>query len=172
MKQKYLLIILLACISHIGFAQTTTIPDPIFETFLEANGMGNGIANDNLVTTANIVNRTILHVENLGIGSLIGIEDFTSLITLFAEGNSLQDIDLSNLTNLNFVTLHDNTLTSLNISNNPSLGSLTAWNNGLTSIDITGCVGLTELYLQDNMLTDLDLSLFPNLNAINLTNNQ
>ena len=172
MKQQYLLIILLACICHTTSAQTTAIPDPIFENFLETNGMGNGIADDNLVTTANIVNRTTLHVEDLGIGSLIGIEDFTSLTALFADGNSLQNIDLSNLTNLNFVTLHDNVLQSIDISNNPSLGSLTAWNNGLTSIDITGCVGLTELYLQDNMLTSIDLSLFPNLNAINVTNNQ
>ena len=172
MKQNYLLIILLACISQTIFSQTTTIPDANFEAYLEANGMGNGIANDNLVTTANIVNRTTLSIESLGISSLIGIEDFTSLITLRAGGNSLVNIDLSGLTNLDYVTLEDNILESLNISNNPSLGSLGANNNVLTSIDITGCVGLTELYLNDNMLMDLDLSLFTNLSGINVSNNQ
>ncbi|WP_298516771.1 hypothetical protein [uncultured Kordia sp.] len=172
MKQKLLLILLLICISHTAFAQTTSVPDPIFENFLESNGMGNGIANDQLVTTANIVNRTNLNVEDLNISDLTGIEDFTSLTELLASGNALQSLDLSNLTNLNFVTLHDNQLASLDISNNANLGSLTAWNNGLTTINITGCVGLVELYLEDNLLTDLDLSLFPNLNAINVTNNQ
>ncbi|WP_298421782.1 hypothetical protein [uncultured Kordia sp.] len=172
MKQKSLIILLFACICQTAFAQTTSIPDPIFENFLESNGMGNGIANDQLVTTANIVNRTNLNVEDLNISDLTGIEDFTSLSELLASGNALQSLDLSNLTNLNFVTLHDNQLASLDISNNPNLGSLTAWNNGLTTINITGCVGLAELYLEDNLLTDLDLSLFPNLNAINVTNNQ
>ncbi len=169
--KRILLIILLVHTCNALLAQVTAIPDPIFENFLESNGMGNGIANDQLVTTANIVNRTNLNVEDLNISDLTGIEDFTSLSALLASGNALQSLDLSNLTNLNFVTLHDNQLTTLDISNNANLGSLTAWNNGLTTINITGCVGLVELYLEDNLLTNLDLSLFPNLVNINVTNN-
>jgi len=50
---KKLLIILL-CLPFIGFGQLTMIPDANFEAYLEGNGMGNGIANDNYVSTANI----------------------------------------------------------------------------------------------------------------------
>ena len=42
---KKLLLILL-CLPMIGFGQQTYVPDDNFEAYFEANGMGNGIAND------------------------------------------------------------------------------------------------------------------------------
>ena len=38
----------------IGFGQKTYVPDNNFENYLETNGMGNGIANDDSVLTSNI----------------------------------------------------------------------------------------------------------------------
>jgi len=38
----------------IGFGQQTYVPDDNFEAYLEANGIGNGVPNDDYVTTANI----------------------------------------------------------------------------------------------------------------------
>ena len=48
----------------ISFGQVTSIPDANFEAYLEANGMGNGIANDALVTTANIDFVNTLYISN------------------------------------------------------------------------------------------------------------
>ena len=42
--KKRLLILL--CLPVFGFGQQTYVPDDNFEAYLEANGMGNGIAND------------------------------------------------------------------------------------------------------------------------------
>ena len=75
---KKLLLILL-CLPMIGFGQQTYVPDDNFEAYLEANGMGNGIANDDSVTTANIDTVTSLYVYQLNILDLTGIEDFTAL---------------------------------------------------------------------------------------------
>ena len=50
---KKLLLILL-CLPVVALAQQTYVPDDNFEAYLEANGMGNGIANDDYVTTSNI----------------------------------------------------------------------------------------------------------------------
>ena len=50
---KKLLVILL-CLPMIGFGQQTYVPDDNFEAYLEANGIGNGVPNDDYVTTANI----------------------------------------------------------------------------------------------------------------------
>ncbi len=50
---KKLLLILL-CLPLMTLAQQTYVPDDNFEAYLEANGMGDGIANDDYVTTANI----------------------------------------------------------------------------------------------------------------------
>ena len=49
--------------------QKTYVPDDIFEAYLEANGMGNGIANDDSVLTANINSVTQLQVNNLSISN-------------------------------------------------------------------------------------------------------
>jgi len=53
MKRKLLFLCLLIT-ALTGFSQNTYVPDDNFEVYLEANGMGNSIPNDNYVTTANI----------------------------------------------------------------------------------------------------------------------
>ncbi len=60
----------------------TYVPDDNFEAYLEANGMGNGIANDDSVTTSNIVGITSLNISSKAISDLTGIEDFTALTSL------------------------------------------------------------------------------------------
>ena len=65
-------------------APQTYVPDDNFEAYLEANGMGNGIANDDSVTTSNIVGITSLDVSSKAISDLTGIEDFTALTICIA----------------------------------------------------------------------------------------
>jgi hypothetical protein len=58
----------------------TYVPDDNFEAYLEANGMGNGIANDDYVTTANINAITYLSVPFENISDLTGsnaVENFS-----------------------------------------------------------------------------------------------
>ena len=57
----------------------TYVPNDNFEAYLEASGMGNGVANDDSVTTSNIVGITSLDVSSQTISDLTGIEDFTAL---------------------------------------------------------------------------------------------
>ena len=91
---KKLLLILL-CFPMIGFGQQTYVPDDNFESYLEANGMGNGIANDDSVTTININTVTYLNIAYQGISDLTGIEDFTALKWLYCKNNNLTSLDLS-----------------------------------------------------------------------------
>ena len=39
---------------QLGYSQKTYVPDDNFEAYLETNGMGDGVANNDSVTTANI----------------------------------------------------------------------------------------------------------------------
>ena len=96
---KKLLLILL-CFPLLTLAQQTYVPDDNFEAYLEANGMGNGIANDDSVTTFNISGVTTLDVSIQNIADLTGIEDFTSLTDLDFSSNQLTSLDLSNNTSL------------------------------------------------------------------------
>ena len=57
----------------------THVPDDNFENFLETNGMGNGIPNDNYVYTSAIDTLQVLDVGSLNIADLTGIQDFTAL---------------------------------------------------------------------------------------------
>lgn len=99
MTKRLLSLVAFLCIT-ISFSQTTSIPDAAFETYLETNGMGDGVANNGLVTTANISGVTNLDVRDEGITDLTGIEDFAALQDLRCDVNDLTFIDVSNNLNL------------------------------------------------------------------------
>ena len=170
----------------------TYVPDDNFEAYLEANGMGNGIANDDSVNTANINTVTTLSVVSTNISDLTGIEDFTALIDLYCEGNQLTSLNVSGANALTFLTCNDNQLTSLDVSganaltflncnynqlsgldvsNNLALADLYCYNNQLTSLDLSGATALTYLNCDDNQLTSLDVSGATALTDLDCTGN-
>ena len=157
----------------------TNVPDDNFEIYLEANGMGNGVANDNYVTTSAINAVTTLDVNNQSITDMTGIEEFVSLINLSVQRNSFASIDVSNLTqlillranNCGLTTLdvtanvllenlriNDNLLTGINLSFNPELEKLRINGNLLNTIDVSSNTKLTLLQLHSNSLMTIDLS--------------
>ena len=132
---KQLLIILFMPL--VSMAQQTYVPDDNFENALEYMGIGNGIPNDNYVTTANISDVDVLFIFDLNISDLTGIEDFTNLEYLRVQGNQLTSIDLSNNTALISLLIMDNQLSQLDLSNNPDVILLRCNNNpNLTCISI------------------------------------
>ena len=139
------LLFILFCLPFIGFGQQTYVPDDNFEAYLEANGMGNGVPNDDYVTTANINTVTNLTVSSQSISSLAGIETFTALT---------------------YLDCIDNQLTNLDLSNNVFLDYLDCAENELITLDITHNTSLTELYCHDNQLISLEVR---NGNNINIT---
>ena len=146
---KKLLLILL-CLPIIGFGQQTYVPDDNFEDYLETVGMGNGILNDDYVTTANINTVSNLQLMGKTIFDLTGIEDFTLLHTLYA---------------------YDMYLTELDVSQNTFLSTLYCQGNQLTCLNVSGCLSLYTLYCNNNFLTQLDLSTNISLNLLSADGN-
>jgi hypothetical protein len=142
----------------IGFGQLTYVPDAYFENYLEANGMGNGIPNDEYVTTANIDSVTQLHITGFGISDLTGIEDFIALTSLVCYENFITSLDMSNNTFLSGLNCASNQLASLNVSNNTALITLVCGDNQLTNLDVSQNTTLTDLRCDNNQLTSLDVS--------------
>jgi len=130
------LLLLLLCVPLIGVGQQTYVPDNIFEAYLEANNMGNGIANDNYVPTANIDTVTSLDVDNLNISDLTGIEDFSALNYLNCDSNQLTSLDVSQNTVLYSLECGGNNLIKLDLSNNPNLESLHCSENQLRCLNL------------------------------------
>ena len=65
----------------------TYVPDDNFEAYLESSGIGDGIANNDSVLTANISGVTNLYLTAVGIADLTGIQDFSALDTLYCSLN-------------------------------------------------------------------------------------
>ena len=164
----------------IGFGQLTYVPDNFFESYLESNGMGNGIPNDDYVTTANIDTVISLDISFMNISDLTGIEDFTALIELYIDDNNINSLDvsnntlleklscyfnsnlpildISNNTSLTYLNCHFTNLTILDVSNNTALTYLDCNHNNLTNLDVNTNVLLEELVCSGNQLTSLDVS--------------
>ena len=104
----------------------TYVPDAVFESYLENNGMGDGINGNNQVYTSNIAGVQSLYVNTLGISDLTGIEDFSSLEFLNCKHNQISYLNLSSNTNLNEIIASGNSnLIEIDLRN----GNNTSMNN-------------------------------------------
>jgi hypothetical protein len=148
----------------IGFGQITMIPDPNFEQKLIDLGYDNVL--DGSVNTASIDTVTFLFVSNSNISDLTGIEDFTSLTSLYCGSNNLTSLDVSINTSLGYLSCNYNQITNLDVSQNTSLLTLVCSNNQLTSLDMSQNTSLLLLVCSNNQLTSLDVR---NGNNINMT---
>ncbi len=190
--KKYILIVILS-LSYNLFSQTTYVPDDIFEAYLEthdANGnivavgsstsMGNGISNDNYVTTANINTVTTLNVSGLGISDLTGIEDFTDMDDLNFSNNAISTVNLSQLTSLRLLKCNNNNLTSLNVFDNISLSEINCSNNQLTTLHLNNNFSLVKVDCSANQINDFNINFIvnylyggynPKIEILNCSNN-
>ena len=149
--------------SNSSSSTQTYVPDDNFESYLEANGMGNGVPNDDYVTTANINTITYLPINTLAISNLTGIEDFSNLEELLCYDNNLSTLNLNQNINLKDLSCGSNNLTSLLIDSCLNLEYISCPNNFLTSLDVSNNFVLNELRCYQNNLTTLDLSNNTNL---------
>jgi hypothetical protein len=171
MKTKLLFLFLLILRITV-YAQNTYVPDDNFEAHLEANGMGNGIANDDYVTTANISGITTLYVDGKSITDLTGIEGFTNLVLLICHTNQLTSLDMSSNLALEYLYCESNNLTNLNVSSNIVLKELQCNNNLLTNLDLNFNTDLYILECTNNQLTNLILNNNVNLRELSCSLNQ
>ena len=137
--------------------EMTYIPDDNFEQALIDLGYDSGPLNDS-VLTSNINTLTILDVSNKQIDSLEGIQDFKSLKSLIFDNNNLTNINISNNTELTYLTCDNNSLTSLDVSNNQKLTILRCYNNNISELDLTALHFLISLDCSKNRIPGLDLS--------------
>ena len=110
------------------------------------------------------------------ITSAKGVEKLTGLTTLDLDNNLFTNIDLTNNTLLEKLSICndkvDNQLANIDISNNTLLKELDlSWNN-LSVIDVSKNTALTDLSLEENQLTNIDVSVNTSLTNVSLYSNQ
>ena len=77
--------------------------------------------------------------------------------------------DLSNLTQLEGLSLGNNNLTSIDVSNNNNLLQLKIGGNNISEIDISNLVSLTEFSIPESPITSIDLSANTQLYELSLS---
>jgi plastocyanin len=150
----------------------TYVPDDSFEAYLEANGMGNGIPNDDSVNTGYINTVISLDISNNNINDLAGIEDFESLEWLDCAWNQINSLYLGNNINLLQLNCNGNQLTNLDLTSNIALTTLRCEQNQLTNLDISSNTLLNVLECNSNELTSLNVINNTTLTRIECKNNQ
>ena len=150
-----------------GASQTETlVPDPLFESFLELQGLGNG-ALDGKVCTVNINQSKRFECSDFIINDATGIGDMVNfpVETLVFDRNNLSTIDISQNIDLTNLIINRNNFTSLDISKNTKLTDIHLFSNNLYALDTSNNVLLINIFLTNNrLLSSLDLT-----NNINLT---
>ena len=143
-------------------------PDENFRNWLLEQEYGQ----DGVITGYEIADIDEINVNDKGIRSLEGIQNFIYLITLDCNNNQLTNLDISDHTALTTLRCYNNQLTSLDVTNNTALTYLYCHENQLTSLDLTHNTILISLLCEDNQLTSLDVSNNTALTELRCDNNQ
>lgn len=143
-------------------------PDDAFRTYLLENTDQNG---DGVLNEEELGAVTRLYLEELGISSLKGVEQFPNLRELYCGFNQLTSLDLSGCRNLTTVVCGNNGLTALVLPGGETLEVVSCGNNRLTNLDVRGCQGLRWLFCGGNLLKTLDTAQNEKLEKLDWTDN-
>lgn len=176
--KKHLLLILIAHLSFLGYAQYTPIPDSQFEQYLIDEGIDADPAIDGQVLTSSINGVQALDISGYDISSFGGLEDFTTL-----EDFSLINDQAASIPQINFsgnpslarlLIINSPQLSGVDISTNTLLEDISLVPRGtqFTSIDLFGKQNVTSLLVADTGITTIDLSNVPNLTYLGVQLNQ
>lgn len=167
------------------------IPDSKFEEKLielQLDDEINGYIVKSRIETVESLNISTSNSNTNKITNLTGIAAFTSLKSLRASFQDINNVDLSsnqqledfsaqfsnintimlpNSDNLILLDLQNNNLSDIDLSNNPNLQSLYANGNGFSSIDISQNLNIETLSISNNALSTLEISRNKNLRVLN-----
>ena len=92
------------------------------------------------------------------IKSIKGIEKLTNLRYLDVKDNQITSLDVSKNTNLTYLKVYDNQITNLDVSKNIKLETLDVTDNKITNLDVSKNIKLEKLNVTGNKITSLDVS--------------
>ena len=186
MKFFFPLLILFFFCNSIIYSQKTYVPSDEFESWLEFQGYGDGIALNDSVLTSALLTCTGM---NLNAGSWSNIDDFTgieemlNLDQLYIGPNATADtLSLQNNVNLSVFQVNNQNIEFLDLSDKPLLNNLyinssnlknfTFSNNTiLTYLDMPNSFLLEECYINNTNIDSLDFTFNNSIIKLDLTNN-
>ncbi len=143
--------------------------DANFKAYCVENFDGN---NDGEISISEAKLVESIDVNNKNIASLVGIEFFENLRSLYCGWNQLTSLDVSNNTALTRLGCSYNQLTTLDVSNNAALLELYCSYDRLTTLNVSSNTALTGLSCGGNQLTTLVVSNNTSLKELSCDYNQ
>ncbi len=168
--RKYLLLLLLTSLSV--EAQIVNIPDANFKAKLLEASPSNQIAlnlqnqyfkidlnNDGEIQVSEALNVSSLDIRNSNISSIEGILEFINIENINCDNNQITELYISNLENLESISIKYNALNTLVAENLFSLFSFDCSNNNqLNTLTLSNISEVHELYCTNSSLVNLSLS--------------
>ena len=146
-----------------------------------AGGIPNGIIMENgkiIGLGIHIYNEDVYPLKSFEINlrncDLIGeldISDCTDMVFLDLYHNRITSVKSKNMPSMRIFGVQDNRLESIDVSEMPSCQGIDAGMNRLKTIDVSHNPELVELYINDNAFTEIDLSHNPKLKYFYCHNN-
>jgi len=149
--------------------ELVSIPDEAFEQALIDLGLDSEL--NGSIPKSSVENVTDLVLNEKGISSLSGIEEFDSLINLWANDNSLTELNVNGLSDLKFIFVERNQLTSLNVAGLAVLEKVALDGNDLTQFNVDTSINLQILTISGNQLEGLRVANNLNLNVLSVVDN-
>ncbi len=170
-------------IYNLSIAQIVNIPDPAFKNRLVnwpcVDTNGDGVFDSDVdtnddgeiqITEAEAVLR--LSTIESNINSIEGIQSFVNLLEFQFRGDGITSFDLSENTQLEFLSFDHLPVTSIDISQNINLIEFNCYNTLITDVDLSNNINIEDIGMWYNQLTSIDISQLPNLREIQINGNQ
>lgn len=183
MKDFYHAIVFLLFSSFIS-AQIINIPDPRFKEMVVneivanydgSSGFSNTVDtnNDGEIQVSEAEAVIGLYIGNVSnddkISNLEGLQYFTNLQYLSVQDNEITTIDTTPFTDLETLYVSNNLLTSLDLSSNANLSIMSCQFNQISNF--VGSPSIEELFCDVNQIADLDVSANTNLSRLGCAGN-
>jgi Leucine-rich repeat (LRR) protein len=110
-------------------------------------------------------------VDDLGISDLTGIQDCPNLYNLWLQNNSVSTLDVSKNPKLQFIYADGNNLNDINMSGLPLLEKLSLRSNAFTQLDVSANTLLQLLELSGNVISEISLVTNEVLFRLDITEN-
>ena len=141
MKNLYFFIAV-SFMSFSVFGQIVTIPDLNFKAKLIANGVD--INNDGEIQQSEALLVNYLALNNSGISSLEGLQNFTNLNNLECSNNPFTEINLNALNSLQYLKFENTLLTTIDCSQTSVTQLFCSNNSYLTNINVKNNLSLNS----------------------------
>ena len=112
-----------------------------------------------------------INLRNCDLIGELDISDCTDMVFLDLYHNRITSVKSKNMPSMRIFGVQDNRLESIDVSEMPSCQGIDAGRNKLKEIDVSRNPELVELYINDNAFTDIDLSHNPKLKYFYCHNN-